>query len=650
MIQIAPKLKSQNRFVPVFSFDLRSLALFRIGLGVMIIADLWQRAAYMQMHYTDQGILPRSTLLGSMSSIWHISLHNMNGMLWVQALLFLLSAYFAMMLIIGYRTRLMSILCWFFLLSLQIRNSYISSGADTLFRMLLFWGMFLPMGAKFSVDEALDEEYAKPKPTTILTVGTICFLIQILIIYLFTSALKTGSEWRLDGTAVYYAMSIDQMTSALAEWLLRIPLVMTVLTFATWWFELLGSFLFLVPFYFGPIRTVTVFAFMTMHFNFGLFLRIGIFAPCNIVGFFPLLPTWFWEGIKAKIKAPSDPNFTLYYDPTSDLCLKRSRLLAVFSALPQSNFSDTDPEGDIKTKMISLNSWALKTGNGEVLYREAAFYYICKQSPTLFLLGWLFRIPIISHLFSYKARHKDILNKRKSLFLGDVFFRPNSIRESALARVLAITFILYVGFQNFESLYDLNFKLHPDIKRFGTTLRLNQAWKMFARYPSKSAGWHIVKGELRNGEVIDFFRDGAPLTYAKPTKAEYRKIYPYFRLRKQMFNLNRKNNTSFRRAYAHYVCREWNTTHVTRETMERVTVYFMEEKTRFVPELETIKRKKLLSYNCFSKKSSLKNKKSSSDTSLEASGSENKNSETVVQKIVDEKKNAEDESAIIAPS
>ncbi|MFT5208039.1 MAG: hypothetical protein ACI9CF_001803 [Candidatus Omnitrophota bacterium] len=602
LIQITPKLKPKNRFAPVFSFDLRSLALFRIGLGVMIIADLCQRAAYFQMHYTDQGVLPRSLLLRRMSSIWHISIHNMSGMLWFQALLFLLAAYFAVMLIIGYRPPLMSFFCWFLLLSLQIRNSYISSGADTLFRMLMFWSMLLPMGAKFSVDEALDADYTKPKPNSILTVGTVCFLIQILIIYLFTSALKTGSEWRTDGSAVYYAMSIDQMTSVFADTLLQVPIVMTVLTFSTWWFELLGSFLFLIPFCFGPIRTFTVFAFMTMHFNFGLLLRIGIFARCNLVGFFPLLPTWFWEWLKSKIKTPRDPHFTLHYDAKRDLCLKRARLLAVFSALPKSNFSDAKPEEAINANMMSQNSWCLKTGCGDLLYKEDVFYYVCKQSPTLFLLGWLFRLPIFLHLLIYQARHKDILNKRKCLFLGDALFRPNSIRESSLARVLAITCILYIGVQNFESLRDIDFKLHPDIKRFGITLRLNQAWKMFARYPSKNAGWHIVKGELRNGDYVDFFRNGAPLTYDKPTKAAYSKLYPYFRIRKQMFNLNRKKNKAFRRAYARYVCREWNTTHVTLENMERVTVYFMREKTRFIPELETIKRRKSLEYNCFPQK------------------------------------------------
>ena len=43
----------------IFSLDLRSLALFRLGLGLVLVFDLCSRLGDVRAHYTDYGILPR---------------------------------------------------------------------------------------------------------------------------------------------------------------------------------------------------------------------------------------------------------------------------------------------------------------------------------------------------------------------------------------------------------------------------------------------------------------------------------------------------------------------------------------------------------------------------------------------------------------
>ena len=47
----------------IFGFDLRSLAVFRIGLALVIIADLFIRFGDIKAHYSDYGILPRTALI-----------------------------------------------------------------------------------------------------------------------------------------------------------------------------------------------------------------------------------------------------------------------------------------------------------------------------------------------------------------------------------------------------------------------------------------------------------------------------------------------------------------------------------------------------------------------------------------------------------
>ena len=48
----------------------------------------------------------------------------------------------------------MTIIRWFLLVSLQNTNYMILQGVDTVLRVMLFWGMFLPLGAQYSLDRA----------------------------------------------------------------------------------------------------------------------------------------------------------------------------------------------------------------------------------------------------------------------------------------------------------------------------------------------------------------------------------------------------------------------------------------------------------------------------------------------------------------
>jgi hypothetical protein len=69
--------------------------------------------------------------------------------------LFAIAALVAIALLVGYRTRLATVLLAL-LASLQARNPTLIQGGDNLLLLLLFWGMFLPLGARFAIDAALD--------------------------------------------------------------------------------------------------------------------------------------------------------------------------------------------------------------------------------------------------------------------------------------------------------------------------------------------------------------------------------------------------------------------------------------------------------------------------------------------------------------
>ena len=138
-----------RRWPERFGLDLRALALFRILLGVILLVDLAARAGDIGVFYADSGVLPRVDLLDRVdtgATPWSVSLHMISGLPGVQVALFAVAAFCAFCLLIGHRTRLFTVLSWLLLLSLHNRNPAVLNAGDVLFRMLLFWSMFLPSG------------------------------------------------------------------------------------------------------------------------------------------------------------------------------------------------------------------------------------------------------------------------------------------------------------------------------------------------------------------------------------------------------------------------------------------------------------------------------------------------------------------------
>src|SRR5215217_5243521 len=263
------------KVVEIFGADLRSLATFRTVLALLVLSDLANRATDLSAHYTDAGIMPRTVLVEQVLSPWAFSLHLMNGERLFQALLFGVAALAAFGMLVGYRTRLMTFVVWVLLLSIQLRTPLLNGSESLLWRMLIFWGMLLPLGAYWSVDRARS---ALPRPSPrFLSLATFGLFMQIAFVYWFTAALKTGPEWRTDYTALYYALSLDQLATPVGHMLLDFPTLLQVLTFGTFVLEALGPLLLFCPFFTGSVRTGAALAFMSFHFGIWLTMDIGIF-------------------------------------------------------------------------------------------------------------------------------------------------------------------------------------------------------------------------------------------------------------------------------------------------------------------------------------------------------------------------------------
>jgi hypothetical protein len=191
---------------------------------------------------------------------------------------------------------------WLLVVSIQWRNPLLLGGGETLLRVLLFWGMFLPLGAVWSIDRARGRT-PEPSSLRVLSVPTAALFLQIAFVYWFAVLLKSGPEWRVHGTAIQYALSVDELARPLGTFLLHYPALLTVLTFGVLALEAFGPFLLFSPLFTGPVRTVAVALFMSFQLGIWLTLGMGIFPAVAGLCMVCFLPSWFWDRVGRRRRA-----------------------------------------------------------------------------------------------------------------------------------------------------------------------------------------------------------------------------------------------------------------------------------------------------------------------------------------------------------
>lgn len=275
-------------FKSIFTVDLRSLAFMRQGIALTLIVDLILRFSDLEAHYTDSGILPLEALFRESWNRYFISVYTMASSWPLQAVIFLINFACVCCLLVGYRTRLFSIICWIFLLSLQNRNPLILQAGDDLLRMTLFWGIFLPWGYYYSVDSLQMQAPDKPKQYTSL--AGFAYILQVFYLYFFTAVLKSSPEWTSEFTALYYALSLDQILLPFGKLIYPYESLLKVLTAATYYTELILPFVLFIPFFHSFFRILFFTVFTMLHIGIYLSLNVGLFPMICIASMLGLLP------------------------------------------------------------------------------------------------------------------------------------------------------------------------------------------------------------------------------------------------------------------------------------------------------------------------------------------------------------------------
>ena len=211
---------------------------------------------------------------------------------------------FALMLLLGYRTRIATIACWV-LYGLPLRPELFTPGGllpleSYMVTLFLFWGAFLPLGAHLSIDSRRRAPSARPG--RILSVASAAFLIQMFIIYFSAGVTKDMGEWVVQATALETIFGLPTYTGDLGRAMLAFPVILAVGSVVTILLEIVGSLLLFVPGKALPTRRMVItLAFIGFHLALAVFMSpIGRFPYVMMVVWLVFLPAAFWDRVTRR--------------------------------------------------------------------------------------------------------------------------------------------------------------------------------------------------------------------------------------------------------------------------------------------------------------------------------------------------------------
>lgn len=542
----------RNRWRDVFSLDLRTLALFRFFLGIVLATDMLNRFADLRAFYTDWGLMPRDWAQAFNGPL-RLSLHFVNGDAWFAALLLAVECLAGLALAFGYRTRAAGMLTFVLQGSLLNRNPMILLGGDTLLACLLFWGLFLPLNARWSVDAVLADE-PPPQDNRHFSAAGIGLLVQVLSVYFFSALLKDGNEWWPDGTAVYYTMTLERYSSPLGRWLLGAPALMTGLTYFVYFLELLGPAIALSPVLQRPLRFLVMISLMGMHLAFIVFMEIGHFPYVSLCSLTVLLGGWWWDW--AENRVDHGRHLKIYYDRDCGFCLKACLLLRHLLIVPRTEIMPAQNSERANALMQAQYSWVVIDAADVAHTKWNALVAIIRDS---LLFGWTWRLVSLNiwekpgnTAYDWVGRHRALFGRLTAALLPS---RQIRFESSASAQRVALVFVALLLVWNLVTVGWLPLRVAWALEPVVRPLRLDQTWNMFAPTPWRDDGWYIVPGTLEDGSEIDLLT-GTAITYQKPPNIAATE--PNIRWRTYHTLIWSRHYAENRKYYARWLCRDWN--------------------------------------------------------------------------------------------
>jgi hypothetical protein len=300
-----------------WAVDLRAVALGRIALGGLIVADVGLRLDDAVAHYSDLGFVQRAQMGAPENPAFRI--YFLSGDPDWATLLLVLTGVVGLLFAVGLFTRVSGALAWLLLASLHGRNGWVLQAGDFLLVNLLFWVIFLPAGARFGLDA---RRAATTPPTRVYGPAATALFAQLVILYVMAGMAKAAFPHWWRGEGVSYALQADHFVTAFGRWLADFDALAKLLSWATLALELVVPWALLVDLGWR-FRAGLVAVFVAFHLALEAALGIGLFSYVCIAGWLLVIPTEAidrWKrhaGTEDDRKGARDENGALALAPAS---------------------------------------------------------------------------------------------------------------------------------------------------------------------------------------------------------------------------------------------------------------------------------------------------------------------------------------------
>jgi hypothetical protein len=274
-------------FSRAFQIDPRSLGLFRILLGMVLVWDLCQKLIWADAFFSDQGVFPRAYWIEHFMGSEKVSFHLASGLAGFQTALIAFQILAAFLFLVGWKPQIWGFISLVLLCSLQSRNNQILSASDDLIRLALVWSLLCPIDLRFGVSSSPVPEPARP----LASVATAGLKLQLLLIYVVSVFFKQHPVWLEEKSAIYYALNIDMFAKPLAVWLRDQFGLTQILTLMTLILEGLIPFLALAG---GWLALGSAAVFIGFHLSLFMVFELGSFPWMAMAYWTVFFPAQFW--------------------------------------------------------------------------------------------------------------------------------------------------------------------------------------------------------------------------------------------------------------------------------------------------------------------------------------------------------------------
>ncbi|EDX87101.1 hypothetical protein S7335_4808 [Synechococcus sp. PCC 7335] len=327
----------------------------------------------------------------------------------LNGLLALLVSVLGLLLLVGYRTRLVSVLC------------FLACGLATLLGVgqfglisgvllpILFWSCFLPLGAAYSLDSAMNTAKVL-LPPAIVSGATVVLMVQHSLNYWLPKAL--------------FWSTLVETTEPGAVGNIRSLL---------WVIGLLSPLFVLISLRLNSHRSVLVAVFVCIHVIAILALGQPTVLHLLAIALWTIyLPYSFWEALAEYVSNPARQGISIYYDADCGFCKKVVHVLRTLLVLPSAPLATAQSDPSICADMESYNSWVVVDWQQKRHFKFEAIAYICSLSPVFQVVAPILRWQPVMNVGT--RFYEAIANNRRKagLLTKPLTFHASPITSSRL--------------------------------------------------------------------------------------------------------------------------------------------------------------------------------------------------------------------------